>query len=235
LLQREQSKQQAADALGLRLPAPLAALRDSTAEAEPAPSRRIGILGGTFDPIHVGHLLAAEAAREGANLDEVWLLPANVPPHKANGSQATAEQRWRMVNEAAAGNPHLSASDLELRKGGVSYTIDTVLELKERYPQLRFFFIIGGDMVAYLPKWHRIDEIVSLIQFVGLQRPGYPDPTAELPDTLRTAVTMVPMPAVDISSTGIRELRRQGRSVRYYVPEAVFRYMEANRIYEAES
>jgi nicotinate-nucleotide adenylyltransferase len=90
-------------------------------------------------------------------------------------------------------------------------------------------------MVAYLPKWHRIDEIVSLIQFVGLQRPGYPDPTAELPDTLRTAVTMVPMPAVDISSTGIRELRRQGRSVRYYVPEAVFRYMEANRIYEAES
>lgn len=197
--------------------------------------RSVGILGGTFDPVHIGHLLAAEAAREGAGLDEVWLLPANVPPHKADGSRTGAEHRWRMVCEAAADNPHLRASDLELRMGGVSYTIDTVLLLKERYPDTVFSFIIGGDMIAYLPKWHRIDEIVTHIRFIGLQRPGYPDAAAGLPDALRDAVTMVPMPAVDISSTGIRELRRQGRSVRYQVPDAIYRYMEVNRLYEQDS
>ncbi|MCL6543439.1 MAG: adenylyltransferase/cytidyltransferase family protein, partial [Roseiflexus sp.] len=102
----------------------------ATSPAQPYAPRNVGILGGTFDPIHIGHLLAAEAAREGAGLDEVWLLPANVPPHKADGSRTDPGHRWRMVCEAAAGNPHLRASDLELRMGGVSYTIDTVLLLK---------------------------------------------------------------------------------------------------------
>jgi nicotinate-nucleotide adenylyltransferase len=139
------------------------------------------------------------------------------------------------VCEAAAGNPHLRASDLELRKGGVSYTIDTVLLLKELHPDTQFAFIIGGDMVASLPNWHRIDDLAAHIRFIGLQRPGYPDASAGLPDALRKAVTMVPMPAVDISSTAIRELRRQGRSVRYQVPDAVYRYMEVNRLYEPDS
>ncbi|MFC0215853.1 nicotinate-nucleotide adenylyltransferase [Paenibacillus chartarius] len=196
--------------------------------------RRVGIMGGTFDPIHTGHLLAAEAAREGAGLDEVWLLPASVPPHK-QGAATDGEHRWRMTVAAAEGNDFLRGCDLELRKGGVSYTIDTVLLLRERFPDTQFSFIIGGDMVAYLPNWHRIDEIVEQIRFVGLQRPGYPNAAEGLPDPLRRALTMVPMPLVDISSTDIRERRRQGRSIRYLVPDAVYRYIEGNGLYEPES
>jgi nicotinate-nucleotide adenylyltransferase len=194
---------------------------------------KVGILGGTFDPVHIGHLIAAECAREGAGLDQVWLLPASIPPHKADASRTDADHRWRMVCEAARDNPLLQASDLELRKGGVSYTIDTVQELKKLYPDVQFSFIIGGDMVAYLPKWHRIGDIVRQIRFIGLQRPGYPPDTGELPSELQAAVTMVPMPAVDISSTSLRELRRQGKSIRYQVPEPVYRYIEVNRLYES--
>jgi nicotinate-nucleotide adenylyltransferase len=194
----------------------------------------VGILGGTFDPIHIGHLLAAEAAREGAALDEVWLLPANVPPHKAGGTPANAEHRWQMALAAAADNPFLQSCDLELRKGGVSYTIDTIMLLKERYPDINFSFIIGGDMVAYLPQWHRIDEICRLTRFIGLQRPGYPNAAEGLPEPLRQAVMMVHMPLVDISSTAIRERRRLGQSIRYQVTDAVYRYIEGNGLYEPE-
>lgn len=194
---------------------------------------KVGILGGTFDPVHIGHLIAAERAREGAGLDEVWLLPASIPPHKADASRTDAGHRWRMVCAAVEGNPLLRASDLELRKGGVSYTIDTVEELMRLYPGVQFSFIIGGDMVAYLPKWHRIEDIVRLIRFIGLQRPGYPPDTDGLPAELQAAVTMVPMPAVDISSTSLRELRRQGKSIRYQVQESVYRYIEVNRLYES--
>lgn len=194
--------------------------------------KKVGILGGTFDPVHIGHLIAAECAREGAGLDETWLLPASIPPHKADASRTSQEHRFRMVCEAVGNNPLMRASDLELRMGGVSYTIDTVLELKRLYPDVQFFFIIGGDMVAYLPKWHRIGELVRHIRFIGLQRSGYPVDPDGLPAELRAAVTMVPMPTVDISSTSLRELLRQGKSIRYQVPEAVYRYIEVNRLYE---
>jgi nicotinate-nucleotide adenylyltransferase len=194
---------------------------------------KVGIMGGTFDPIHTGHLIAAETARAEAGLDEVWFLPNNVPPHKAGNCQTDALHRWNMVVRAVAGNPYFRASDLEIRKGGVSYTVETVRLLKQQYPSLHFSYIIGGDMVAYLPQWFQIEEIVRHISFIGLQRPGYPLELEALPLMIRQAVSVVSMPEIGISSTEIRERRSAGRSIRYWVADSVFEYIEVNRLYES--
>ncbi|MBP1961522.1 nicotinate-nucleotide adenylyltransferase [Paenibacillus aceris] len=193
----------------------------------------VGIMGGTFDPIHTGHLIAAERARVEAGLDEVWLMPAGVPPHKVNAPKATMQQRWEMVCLAAEGNPFFRPIDIEISKGGVSYSIDTIELLRKEYPTTEFAYIIGADMVQYLPQWHRIDDIVRHIRFIGLARPGYELDMAHMSENIRNRVTIVPMPLVEISSTAIREERGQKRSVRYLVPEAVNGYMEVNRLYEA--
>lgn len=189
-------------------------------------------MGGTFDPIHLGHLIAGECAREGAGLDEVWFMPANIPPHKSNAPGASSRQRWEMVCLAVRDHPFFRPSDLEIARGGTSYSIDTVRMLKAQHPQVHFCYIIGADMVQYLPHWHRIDELARLISFVGLRRPGMDIRWGELSDEIKSRVTMVDMPLVDISSTGIRERRRSGRSVRYFVPDAVREYMEEARLYE---
>jgi len=193
---------------------------------------RVGIMGGTFDPIHNGHLIAAERARIGAALDEVWLMPANVPPHKSSAPKATTDQRWDMVCLAAEGNPFFRPTDIEIGKGGVSYSIDTIKLLRTLHPDTEFAYIIGADMVQYLPNWHQIDEITQLIRFIGLARPGYELDMSSLPASISTHVTIVPMLQVEISSTAIREERRSGGSVRYLVPEAVQAYMEVNHLYE---
>ncbi|OPH58643.1 nicotinate (nicotinamide) nucleotide adenylyltransferase [Paenibacillus ferrarius] len=193
----------------------------------------VGIMGGTFDPIHTGHLIAAERARVEAGLDEVWLMPANVPPHKPNAPKASTQQRWEMVCLAAEGNPFFRPIDIEITKGGVSYSIQTIELLVQKYPDTEFAYIIGADMVQYLPQWHRIDDIVRHIRFIGLARPGYELDMDQIPAHIRSRVKLVPMPQVDISSTVIREERQRSGSVRYLVPEAVNRYLEVNRLYES--
>ena len=194
---------------------------------------KIGIMGGTFDPIHMGHLVAAESARVGGGLDEVWFMPSSVPPHKSHQPRATALQRWEMVCRAVEGNPHFRATDIEIQKGGMSYSIDTVALLQERHPSAQFVYLIGADMVQYLPKWHRIEELAQRICFIGLARPGYPVSLEELPAYLHDRIASVPMPLLDLSSTAIREERRLGGSIRYRVPEAVFHYIEGNQLYES--
>ncbi|RTE08521.1 nicotinate-nucleotide adenylyltransferase [Paenibacillus whitsoniae] len=194
---------------------------------------RVGIMGGTFDPIHTGHLIAAERARVEAGLDEIWLMPANVPPHKTNKPRATSHERWEMVCLAAEGNPFFRGIDIEIHKGGVSYSIDTIELLQRQYPEHEFAYIIGADMVEYLPQWHRIDDIVRLIHFIGLARPGYSLELNALPEAIRTRVQLVPMPMVEISSTAIRKYRAEQASVRYLVPDKVLHYMEVNRLYES--
>lgn len=193
----------------------------------------VGIMGGTFDPIHTGHLIAAERARVGAGLTEVWLMPANVPPHKPNAPKATTQQRWEMVCLAAEGNPFFRPTDIEISKGGVSYSIDTIELLGREYPDTEFAYIIGADMVQYLPQWHRIDDIVRHIRFIGLARPGFELDMTHMPTNIRTRVTIVHMPLVEISSTAIREEKQRKGSVRYLVPDAVNRFMEVNRLYES--
>lgn len=192
---------------------------------------RIGIMGGTFDPIHLGHLLAAELAREAEQLDEVWFMPAFVPPHKQNGAVAGPEDRLAMARLAVEGNPHFKVTDIEIAKQDTSYTIDTVELLTGRYPADSFCFIIGADMVMYLPHWRRIEDIVRRIRFVGLARPGYTLALEELPEVIRSRVTLAAMPLVELSSTEIRRRLGSGETVRYMVPEPVRLYMEGKGLY----
>ncbi|MFE4568896.1 nicotinate-nucleotide adenylyltransferase [Paenibacillus chitinolyticus] len=194
---------------------------------------RIGIMGGTFDPVHTGHLVAGECARAACGLDEVWFMPVNVPPHKPNAPKASAEQRWEMVCRAVSDNPAFRPFDHELRKGGVSYSVDTIRELKARYPEHEFHYIIGADMVEYLPKWREIGEIMKMIGFIGLQRPGFELQPEALPAFIRPGVRLAPMPLLDISSTDIRTRRREGRSVRYLVTAPVHDYIEGMGLYES--
>jgi nicotinate-nucleotide adenylyltransferase len=193
----------------------------------------VGIMGGTFDPIHTGHLIAAERARVGSGLDQVWFMPTNVSPHKSNAPKATVLQRWDMVCRAVEGNAYFHPTDVEIQKGGVSYSIDTIELLCQRHPDLEFAYIIGADMVQYLPKWIRIEDIVRKIRFIGLERPGYELQRDSLPAFIQDRVQMVNMPLVGISSSVIRSERQNGGSIRYLVTEPVYEYIEVNRLYES--
>lgn len=193
---------------------------------------RTGLMGGTFDPIHAGHLLAAEAAREAAGLDEVWFIPTNVPPHKPQPG-AGARERLEMVRLAIADHPAFRAEQAELDRGGVSYTVDTVAALRERYPERSFYWIVGTDMMNDLPNWHRIEELAAQVRFVCLRRQGEESEEGALPAYLREKLLHAPMPPIGISSTDIRERLRGGRSIRYQVPEAVRDYIERNGLYES--
>jgi len=189
-------------------------------------------MGGTFDPIHLGHLLAAEAAREAASLDEVWFIPTSVPPHKPQPG-ADGADRLAMVEAAVAGHPAFRACDLELARGGVSYTIDTVAALQERHPGRDFHWIVGTDMMNDLPNWRRIEELAARVTFVCLSREGERGRKEALPAFVRERLLLAPMPPIGISSTDIRRRRRERRSIRYQVPEAVREYIERNGLYES--
>lgn len=192
---------------------------------------KVGIMGGTFDPIHLGHLLAGERVREAIGLDEVWFMPSYIPPHKHMAPEALSEHRWNMVCLAIENHPQFRPLDIELIRQGTSYTYDTLRQLREQHPQVEFYFIIGGDMVQYLPKWYKIEQLVHLTSFVGLERAGVSIEWQRIPANLRERITMVPMPALAISSTEIRTRRKQGLSVRYMVSEPVFQYIEEHNLY----
>jgi nicotinate-nucleotide adenylyltransferase len=191
--------------------------------------KQVGIFGGTFDPIHFGHLLAAEQARDQLALDEIWFMPARIPPHKQRADIAAETHRLRMVELACADHPSFRVTDVELHREGPSYTYDTMRQLTAAHPDTSFWFIIGGDMVEILPKWYRFEELVTMVRFIGLARPGsHYDEQA-----LSSFVTFVEMPAVNISSTMIRQRAAEGRSIRYLVPDAVECYIKEHRLYES--
>ncbi|MHA0855733.1 nicotinate-nucleotide adenylyltransferase [Paenibacillus sp. CMAA1364] len=195
---------------------------------------KIGIMGGTFDPLHIGHLLAAESARDSYQLDEVWFMPSHIPPHKDKAG-VTGEQRLAMVAEAVKDHPSFRTLDLEIRRGGVSYTIDTIEELKSIQPSFDFYFIIGADMVNYLPHWDRIEDLSKLITFIGVGRPGSPIALNTLPSYLQSNVRLADMPLVDISSSSIRQKAENGHSIRYMVPERVYDYILRRGFYGIQS
>lgn len=194
--------------------------------------RRIGLFGGTFDPVHVGHLLAAEAAREAAGLDEVWFVPAAVPPHKP-APGASARQRLDMLEAAVRGVAHFRVEPIELERPGPSYTIDTVTALQARWPDWTFYWIVGSDMANDLPNWRDAERLAERIGFIALERPGEAIREAELPAFLRGRLLRAPMPPIGISSSDIRRRVREGRSIRFLVPEAVREYVARNGLYEA--
>ncbi len=193
----------------------------------------VGLMGGTFDPIHVGHLIAAEAAREACGLDAVWFIPSAVTPLKDGSPQASSEQRLEMVQCAVGSQPNCRAMDIELARGGVSYTIDTVSELQARNPGCTFSYIIGADRINDLTAWHRIEELASRVSFIGLARPGHDVVPSQLPPYIREKLRIASMPQLDISSTDIRRRRAEGRSIRYLVPDEVYHYIVRNDLYGA--
>jgi nicotinate-nucleotide adenylyltransferase len=188
--------------------------------------RKVGLMGGTFDPPHFGHLLIAEQAREACQLDEVWFIPTNSPPHKTRSNLCEDQQRIEMVKRAIKTNPNFKLSLVEFEREGRSYTIDTVKVLKTRYTETDFYFIIGGDMIEYLPKWKDIDELLTLITFVGIKRFGY-----TCNSMYSDKVIIIDAPQLEISSSEIRERLLSNHSIRYLLPEIVIDYMKEQAIY----
>ncbi|MTT32486.1 nicotinate-nucleotide adenylyltransferase [Terrilactibacillus sp. BCM23-1] len=188
--------------------------------------KRIGLLGGTFDPPHLGHLLIAQEALERCELDQIWFLPSYIPPHK-NRKVTDSHHRIEMVRKAIHTNPSFQISLIEIERRGKSYTVDTLRQLKHAYPEYEFFFIIGADMIRDLPNWHKIDELCQLTSFIGFRRPGY---IAKHP--LQAQVHMIDMPQIEISSSDIRNRLKHYRSCMYLLNEEVKDYIKENHLYE---
>lgn len=186
---------------------------------------RIGLLGGTFDPPHLGHLVAAEAAREVLGLDEVRLLVAGRPWMK--GDETPARHRVAMARAAVADDPNLAVDDREAHRDGQTYTVDTLLELRDERPDVAWTFLLGTDAAASLPDWHRGAEAVALADWAVVQRPGAPWPTHHLADRLQR----VEIPQIGISSTDLRARVAAGRSIRYLVPAGVEAHVREHRLY----
>ncbi|WP_175990969.1 nicotinate-nucleotide adenylyltransferase [Bacillus sp. Marseille-Q1617] len=186
--------------------------------------KKIGLLGGTFNPPHLGHLVIAQQVLEKAELDEIRFLPNRVPPHKERDETVSVEQRLRMLAEAIKGNPKFNIEKIELQREGPSYTYDTVRALIERDPDIDYSFIIGGDMIEYLPKWFRIEELIDMVHFIGVNRPAYSHQT---PYDMR----FVEVPSLSISSSYIRESVKENRSIRYLVTDEVYRIIKEEKLY----
>lgn len=187
---------------------------------------KIGILGGTFNPIHIGHLILAEEAGEKLSLDRLIFVPAYLPPHKDNSGIAPAGERLKMVRLAIKDNRNFFVSDIEIRRDGRSYTIDTLKGFKKNYPKDDLYFIIGSDLLKYLEEWKELNEIISMVKFITATRPGYP--LEKIPSYIKT----MEIRAVDVSGFEIRSRIAQGKSFRYLVPESVFNYISKNGLYK---
>jgi nicotinate-nucleotide adenylyltransferase len=190
--------------------------------------RRIGIIGGTFNPIHTGHLLIAQDALEQGRLDRVVFIPSASPPHKRAGNLAPAADRLRMIRLAIAGNQRFEVDDLEICRGGKSYSVDTLTELRRRQPCTEFYFIIGSDSLRELHLWREPDRLVKLCRFIVAVRPGYEPVQRRVsvrPLIVRTHVC-------DVSSSEIRARLARGRSIRYLVPDAVMEYIRRRKLYQ---
>jgi nicotinate-nucleotide adenylyltransferase len=205
---------------------------------------RLGVFGGTFDPVHYGHLMLAECCREQARLDRVWFLPAATPPHKTAGDLAPASARIDMLRLAVGGHEAFEVCTAEIDRGGVSFTVDTLAELRAADPARELFFLLGADMFADLPHWRDPQRVCELATPVVVRRPQAPgldfdgigrqlDLSAQQIDAIRRH--QVSMPQMDISSSEIRRRTAAGRSIRYWTPRGVEGYIRAQGLYAAGS
>lgn len=198
--------------------------------------QRIAIFGGTFDPIHIGHLAIAEDARWALGADRVLFVPAAQQPLKAPQHGATAVQRLAMAQLATAGNPYFAVCDLEIRRGGVSYTVDTVTAIKAQHPDADLVFVLGADAVSLLPRWHQIERLLDLCRFAVVQRPDYDlslDALTRTLPALTGRIMVIDGPALTISASEIRDRLHAGQPVRYHLPHAVWQYVEQHRLYRS--
>jgi nicotinate-nucleotide adenylyltransferase len=190
-------------------------------------------MGGTFDPIHHGHLVAASEVGSLFDLDEVVFVPTAQPWHKNNGGPAPAEDRYLMTVIATASNPRFSVSRVDIDRGGATYTIDTLRDLRaERGPDVDLFFITGADALSQIFSWRDADELTKEAHFVGCTRPGHTLADPGLPDG---RVSLVEIPALAISSTTCRARVRAGKPVWYLVPDGVVQYISKRSLYRGEA
>lgn len=191
-------------------------------------TRRLGVMGGTFDPIHHGHLVAASEVGAHFGLDEVVFVPTGMPWQKGDTEVSPAEDRYLMTVVATASNPRFSTSRVDIERGGPTYTVDTLTDLRVGYPAEEMFFITGADALEQILSWKRVDELFALAHLVGVTRPGFALDDAHLPDG---AVTLIEIPAMAISSTGCRERVAAGMPVWYLVPDGVVQYIAKRGLY----
>jgi nicotinate-nucleotide adenylyltransferase len=217
-------------------------------------TQRLGILGGTFNPIHFGHLAAAEEIRDRLKLEKVIFIPSFLPPHKIDDDIPSAVQRQEMVRLAIKGNAHFTVSDMEIRRGGRSYTVDTIEALRQSHPGAELYFLTGLDSFLEIRTWKDWDRLLTLCSFVVISRDGYRFrdvaqlgfldvserelsalDAREKDQVMITAgsirVYLERLPFYDISSTDIRARVREGRSFKYHLPEAVEHYIIENKLY----
>lgn len=187
--------------------------------------KQVGILGGNFNPVHNAHLIVADQVRQQLKLDQVLLMPEYLPPHVDKKETIDECHRYAMLQMAIAGIEGLGIETIELERRGISYTYDSMKLLIEQHPDTDYYFIIGADMVDYLPKWHRIDELVQMVQFVGVQRPRYKAGTSY-------PLIWVDLPLMDISSSMVRQFIKEGRVPNFMVPHEVLDYIEEKGLYK---
>jgi nicotinate-nucleotide adenylyltransferase len=191
-------------------------------------SERLGLFGGTFDPIHWGHLLLAEITRQVLSLQRIFFIPARIPPHKGQ-VRASSEQRYRMAQLACGGNPYFEVSDVEIRREGPSYTVDTLRDFRSNAPNAEIYLIMGADSARDLGSWKDHETILEHSNVVVLGRPGAEGD--QVPPRIGPRITVLPTPLIELSSSDIRRQARSGGSIRYMVPEEVERYIRAENLY----
>lgn len=201
--------------------------------------KKVGLFGGTFDPIHIGHLVVAMLAREAYALEKVYFVPAGNPPHKQNKHVTEGIHRLHMVQLAVQGYDEYGVIDWELQQPSPSYTADTLAWYRAEHPDDEPYFIMGADMLLDLPRWQNAEYVVQLAKIIAVTRPGFNQAmTARyldlLPKDWRQHILFVDMPGLDISSTWLRERLDRGLPVTHLVPESVIRYIKEHRLYGRE-
>ncbi|MGB5952216.1 MAG: nicotinate-nucleotide adenylyltransferase [Ornithinimicrobium sp.] len=193
---------------------------------------RLGVMGGTFDPIHHGHLVAASEVASLLDLDEVVFVPTGEPYRKDAASVSPAEHRYLMTVIATASNPRFTVSRVDIDREGPTYTLDTLRDLRAGRPNDELFFITGADAIAQILSWRGVDELWSLAHFIGVTRPGHELSDHGLP---KDRVTLLQVPAMAISSTNCRARRQQGLPVWYLVPDGVVQHIGKYNLYTKEN
>jgi nicotinate-nucleotide adenylyltransferase len=190
--------------------------------------RRLGIMGGTFDPIHHGHLVAASEVQARFELDQVVFVPTGIPWQKDDREVSPAEDRYLMTVIATASNPRFSTSRVDIERQAPTLTVDTLTDLRTQFPEDEMFFITGADALAQILSWKRVDELFALAHLVGVTRPGFHLDGKHLPDQ---AVSLIEVPAMAISSTDCRQRVGRGQPVWYLVPDGVVQYISKRGLY----
>jgi nicotinate-nucleotide adenylyltransferase len=199
-------------------------------------SNKIGIMGGTFDPVHIGHLIIAEESRVNFDLDKIIFVPTGEPPHKNLKNVTSAKDRYEMTLLSIMHNPYFYISDIEIKREGLTYTIDTIRYFKKRYPKSEIFFIIGADSLINIDKWKNSEELLRESKFIVAKRVGIEyslleERINEINDKYSKIVFSVTTPYIDISSTDIRKRVKNGENIKYYLPLDVEAYIKKNRLY----